>query len=145
MYQYSLFFFKPNYGEHFYFKVSLLYKLLKKYKMQSLQDGITTKQIKYALEEVKLEQLFSYLKNSTTANVNWIDEETFEMQSGNKRIIVKKSSNGLELYATSLIELETLLLKYLKKYHEYIFVLNETSVEFGWVRPYKRKKLLNHG
>ncbi|GAA0461989.1 sporulation inhibitor of replication protein SirA [Alkalibacillus silvisoli] len=141
MYQYSLYFFKPIYAIHFYYKVDVIYRFLWQYHNGNNTDTSTLKQVNSVLEEFHIEDIHKHLSNPKFINDLDIRVENKELLIDSEKLNMKVVQNGfaVDIYTDSLIDADELFFQYIKEYHPYVFVVNFASRECGWILPLAKK------
>ncbi|GEN45010.1 sporulation inhibitor of replication protein SirA [Alkalibacillus haloalkaliphilus] len=141
MYQYSLYFFKPTYAIHFYYKVDVLYRFLDQYRKGKYTDDTTQRQVSFVLEYVILNDVYEHLTSQKFSHKLDVKAENNELIIKSDSLDMKAVRNGyaIDVYANSLIDADQLFFQYIKEFHPYVFVVNFDSRECGWILPLAKK------
>ncbi|MET3682226.1 hypothetical protein ABID56_000305 [Alkalibacillus flavidus] len=135
MYQYSLYFFEPDYAYHFYYKVDVLYRFIKE-QLHEPQTDTSKRQADHILVKpdchLVIDQLLTEEMDKSYLE---LANDQFELKNSDGNITVQQHGYALTVFAPSLLEADAIVFEAIKRCYRYTFVVNFQTEECGWVLP----------
>ncbi|RPF55906.1 sporulation inhibitor of replication protein SirA [Aquisalibacillus elongatus] len=140
MYQYSLYLFKSDYAQHFYYKIDTVYRFLYEQLLEYPEEARS--QYKLVLDKINTKDLYLHLNDAIDHELTLkINRDQIMIGVEGQFINIEVDEYVLTIHAQSIIDLDQLLFQYLKSFHPHIFAVNFETFECGWITPFAGKEI----
>ncbi|WP_411953221.1 sporulation inhibitor of replication protein SirA [Alkalibacillus sp. S2W] len=133
MYQYSLYFVKPDYVNDFYYRVDVLYRFLKQCHDKILDEQL----VSTVLDQpsfMHFIQAWAYY-DQDHQYLAQLDQQKVVLHKGQEQIVVTGTNEAINVYTQSFSQLEYVLFPWLKQWNPRTFIVNYDTMECGWILP----------
>ncbi|MEN2766351.1 sporulation inhibitor of replication protein SirA [Ornithinibacillus xuwenensis] len=141
---YTVYWIKNEFAEHYYYKSDILYRFLREFHAKYNRNDLVT-QFNFITESFPKEQLSSQLTR--------LQQNTFRNQAKRNPIELGNTINYITLHINekhlkfrceTLEDAEALLFPILRRFHPYLFIMDEENENYGWISPVRTSIAYNN-
>lgn len=141
MNEYSVFWIKKEFAQHFFHKTDILYRFIKSYQHNIKRQDLS-QQFNFVTMKFPKYHLINHIQENLLPQMNIaIHNRQIELSKNGYFLTLHIHEKFLKFYCETLSEAEFLLFPILRSYHPYLFVMENNLNNYGWIAPILKKDL----
>ena len=135
MKEYSIYLIKEEFAKHYYYKSDILYRFLREYHIKQSRKDLVT-QFNFITESFPKDSLLSQLLRQSKNTFNKKRNGGI-IELGNKHSFISLhiDEKQIKFRCETLQDAESLLFPVLRRFHPFIFIIDNQYENFGWISP----------
>jgi hypothetical protein len=142
--EYKVYWIKEEFAKHYYYKSDILYRFLQEYHLQKQRNDLRM-QFNFVTESFPKDPLISQLIRQPR-NTYRKDYNGESLSIGNKQelITLHIEEKHIKFRCETLQDAESLLFPTLRRFHPFLFIVDDNSDNYGWISPAKLTTAYNN-
>ncbi|WP_026907543.1 sporulation inhibitor of replication protein SirA [Paucisalibacillus globulus] len=135
MKEYKIYWIKEEFAKHYYYKSDILYRFIREYHSKHSRNDLVT-QFNFITESFPKYSLTSQLLRQSNNTFNREQNGDY-IELGNKKgfISLHIDEKQIKFRCETLQDAESLLFPVLRRFHPFIFIIDNQYENFGWISP----------
>lgn len=144
MKEYKVYWIKEEFAKHYYYKCDILFRFLKEHYYNQLRNDLLM-QFNFITENFPKDPLISQLIRQPK-NTLRREYSMDKLEIGNKRefISLHIEEKHIKFRCETLQDAEALLFPTLRRFHPYLFIIDNDYENYGWISPAKISTAYNN-
>lgn len=145
MKEYKVYWIKEEFARHYYYKSDILYRFIQEYHAKQARHDLVS-QFHFITESFPKDSIKSQLIRQPLNTLNLLGKDNHvEIGNSHNYISLHIAEKQIKFRCETLQDAETLLFPTLRRLHTYLFIVDSSYENFGWISPVKLSNGYNSG